>query len=75
MKDGSTLYTILPHDKLIKKLYNVIDLFLMVDIEHTFVFSEVMCMLGKYPKDIVAISKSTLKYFFRTCYTKLLFYG
>ena len=44
-------YTTLPHYKLIKRLCNVTDVFLKVEIEYTFVFPKIMLHTGeKSPK-------------------------
>ena len=46
--DFTTLHTTLPHDKLIKRLCNVIDfVFWKVEIEHTFVFPKIMLHTGE----------------------------
>ena len=51
-------------------------LFLKVEIEHTFVFPEILLHTGeKKSKDSIAFSNSTLITFFKTPYTKRLFYG
>ena len=59
--DFSTFYTKLPPDKLIKKMFNVIDfVFKGGNRTHICIFKNNVVYWGKKSKDIITFSKSTL---------------
>ena len=71
--DFSTLYTTLPHEKLIKKLCNVIDFVLEGgNRTHIFVSKNNFACWVKKSKDSIAFNKSTLttslKHLIQNCY-------
>ena len=71
--DFSTLYTTLPHDKLIKRLCNVIDfVFEGGNRTHICISKNNVAYWGKKPKDNIAFIKNTLtnslNHLIRNCY-------
>ena len=74
--DFTTLCITLPHNKLIKRLCNVTEFsFEGRNRTHICISKNNVLYLGKSPKTMFWFQQKYIKNFFKTSYTKLLFYG